>query len=151
MEKEIMKRLIFVLTICMALVACDIETSGNGDLDGFWQLRQVDTLATEGTKDMRQSMIYWAVQNRLIEVRLLENEESNGTGYLFHFDRTDDQLNLSVPYLHLRDEPDEEVIDLEVMRPFGFDALQQSFAIKCLDNDKMILETQYLRLHFRKY
>ena len=46
MEKEIMKRLIFVLTICMALVACDIETSGNGDLDGFWQLRQVDTLAT---------------------------------------------------------------------------------------------------------
>ena len=40
---------------------------------------------------------------------------------------------------------------LEVMRPFGFDALQQSFAIKCLDNDKMILETQYLRLHFRKY
>ncbi len=80
MEKEIMKRLIFVLTICMALVACDIETSGNGDLDGFWQLRQVDTLATEGTTDMRQSMIYWAVKKRAIDGRLGETAARPGPG-----------------------------------------------------------------------
>lgn len=151
MEKKKMKRLAVLTALCASLAACDVETSGNGLLDGFWQLRQIDTLATGGTTDMRQSMIYWGVQNRLIEVRLLENEENTGTGYLFHFSHHSDSLSLSVPYRHLRDEPDEEVTDIEVMRPYGFCELQQSFLIRQLTDDKMVLQTPYLRLRFRKY
>lgn len=137
--------------MCGLMAACSIETSNNGKLDGFWQLRQVDTLATGGTTDMRQSMIYWGVQNRLIEIRHLVDEENMGVGYLFHFSHHADSLSLSVPYLHLRDEPDSEVSDVEVMRSYGFCDLQQSFRILQLDDDKMVLATPYLRLRFRKY
>ena len=34
--------------LLMSLTSCEIETSENGDLDGYWHLEQVDTLATGG-------------------------------------------------------------------------------------------------------
>ncbi|MDY2692200.1 MAG: lipocalin-like domain-containing protein, partial [Prevotella sp.] len=30
----------------MLVSSCDMETSDNGDFDGYWQLASVDTLAT---------------------------------------------------------------------------------------------------------
>lgn len=44
-----MKKIIGVLSLAvmmLTLSSCEVETSQNGDLDGFWHLEQVDTLAT---------------------------------------------------------------------------------------------------------
>jgi hypothetical protein len=46
-----MKKIIGVLSLAvmmLTLSSCEVETSQNGDLDGFWHLEQVDTLATGG-------------------------------------------------------------------------------------------------------
>ena len=41
--------ILFFAVLVFTLSSCEIETSQNGDLDGFWHLEQVDTLATGGT------------------------------------------------------------------------------------------------------
>lgn len=46
-----MKKIIGALSLAvmmLTLSSCEVETSQNGDLDGFWHLEQVDTLATGG-------------------------------------------------------------------------------------------------------
>ena len=53
----------------MMIIACDIHRSDNGDLDGFWQLKSVDTLSTGGTCHMRDSMRFWTFQATLFTVR----------------------------------------------------------------------------------
>ena len=48
-----MRKWIYLWTVvCTALVACDVETSDNGRLDGYWHLTGVDTLATSGHRDV---------------------------------------------------------------------------------------------------
>ena len=51
-----MRKLLYLIITFMMIIACDIHRSDNGDLDGFWQLKSVDTLSTGGTCDMRDSM-----------------------------------------------------------------------------------------------
>ncbi len=42
-----MKRMIYLIAaISLVLSSCTLETSDNGDFDGFWHLERVDTLAT---------------------------------------------------------------------------------------------------------
>ena len=52
-----MRKIICVLAFSMLLVSCELETSGNKQLDGYWQMSQVDTLATGGITDTREALI----------------------------------------------------------------------------------------------
>ena len=66
------------------LTSCDLETSSNGNLDGFWHLVKVDTLQTGGVKDTSKKLIFWAFQLNLMK-----------TGeYMARFDHSDGQLSL---------------------------------------------------------
>lgn len=143
-----MKSLFYSLMVAMMLVSCEIQTSSNGDLDGFWQLRAVDTLATGGESDMRGSGIYWAVQKRLLEV-----QDKNGVygGVFFRFSHAGDSLLLSDPYVNDRISADVKVEDADMLRPFGVNRLDEGFHIEMLDGGNMVLRSETLRLWFRKY
>ena len=54
-----MRKIVYILALCTFLVSCELETSGNKELDGYWQMCQVDTLATDGVTDTREALIYW--------------------------------------------------------------------------------------------
>jgi hypothetical protein len=57
-----MKKIIGVLSLAvmmLTLSSCEVETSQNGDLDGFWHLEQVDTLATGGTCNFADKRVFW--------------------------------------------------------------------------------------------
>ena len=56
------------LAMAMAATSCGdfIETSDNGDLDGYWQLSQVDTLANGVQVDMTSSKVFWGVQGKFL-------------------------------------------------------------------------------------
>lgn len=43
--------IIYIICIGLLLTGCTIETSENDDLDGFWHLEQIDTLASQNTVD----------------------------------------------------------------------------------------------------
>ncbi len=129
------------------LTSCDLEMSDNGDLDGYWQLAQVDTIGG-GSCEMVTSRVFWAVQMNLLEV---SKAESSLGKYLLRFDLKEDHLKLYDPYLSARNTGDEKVTDAEKLKPFGIQGLEEDFKILKLDGSKMILESEVLRLEFNRY
>lgn len=140
-----MKLLAYTAALAIALGSCTLETSNNGDLDGLWQLKSLDSLATNVSVDMRSSKVYWAVQHRLLEARTPE------LPVLFRFGVVGDSLFLSEPYINLRDSSDIKVTNPTLLAPLGINALEEHFGIKTLNSDNMVLESSTLRLYFRKY
>jgi hypothetical protein len=132
-------------------VSCELETSGNKELDGYWQMCQVDTLATEGVADTREALIYWGIQGKLLQIRFSENGKYLGEGLLFRFERAPYTLNLSSPIRHHLYETDEPIEDVEVLKPYGIYQLEEVFSIIELNDKSMVLDNGVLRLHFRKY
>jgi hypothetical protein len=80
-----MKRIVYILMLSVMLVSCELETSGNKELDGYWQMSQVDTLSTGGVADTREALVYWGVQGKLLQIRFSENGKFLGEGLLFRF------------------------------------------------------------------
>lgn len=146
-----MKRIVYILTLSVMLVSCELETSGNKELDGYWQMSQVDTLSTGGVADTREALVYWGVQGKLLQIRFSENGKFLGEGLLFRFNRDDDMLTLSSPILHHLYETDEPISDVELLKPFGIFNLEEVFSIEELNDDVMVLASDTLRLHFRRY
>ena len=146
-----MRKILYLLVLGLMVVSCELETSGNGDLDGYWQMSQVDTLATGGVADTRESFIYWGVQGKLLQIRYSENDVYLSEGLLFRFEDNDSILTLSSPFVHHLYETDEPIDDVEILKPFGIYRLVEKFAIKELDDNNMVLTNDVLRLHFRRY
>ena len=47
----------FFSMMALVMTGCEIHTSNNGDLDGFWQLRSIDTLSTGASADAGERRI----------------------------------------------------------------------------------------------
>ena len=75
MKQLTIKSLLAALATPFLLASCNVETSDNGPLDGFWHLERVDTLATGGTTDYSSGYVFWGVQKELIYIK----DSSNGS------------------------------------------------------------------------
>lgn len=147
-----------MMAVCLPMLsACEMEKSSNGDLDGFWHLEAVDTLATGGTCDYSERKVFWGVQHKLVAVRNFA-EDSPSLGFYFRFSQTGDSLILSSPYANHWHEGDgeqggdipvEEVTD--EMRSYGINLLEEHYHKEALSGSKMILSTSKLRLRFKKF
>lgn len=143
-----MRRLFFLFSIvCLAaLSACDIESSGNGDLDGYWRLEQVDSLNGRQGVAYADKQIFWSFQHDLIE---LSNLHDNSI--IYRLKEENRVLFLEQPCMFDRADGDTRITDLEVLRPYGVNALQEQFRIVSLESEVLVLESPVLRLSFRKY
>jgi hypothetical protein len=45
-----MRKLLYLILGVMALASCDLHTYSNGQLDGYWHLKEIDTLSTGGIR-----------------------------------------------------------------------------------------------------
>lgn len=140
--------IVVIITTMTALSACTLETSHNGKLDGMWQLTQLDTLATEGQTDMRETGIFWSVQSNLLKVAALYG---GAEPVLFRFQHTGAQLVISDPYIDNRSEGDIKIEDTAELSFYNIDALEQTFSVEQLTSGKMTLQSERFRFHFRKY
>lgn len=131
----------------ITLSSCTIETSDNGDLDGFWHLTSVDTLSTGGVRDMSEELIFWSVQVNLLNT--VDRQGSAGS-YFFRFERGESTLRLYSPCLDDRMSGDPEVTSPEVLQPFGVNAIDETFNVERLTNSRMTLSSDELRLSFVK-
>ena len=111
----------FGLLALMLLQACNIETSDNGHLDGFWQLKQIDNLVDNTSVDKRYSSTSWSFQGKLVNLRSLETPVI----VVGNFTHENGTLRLSPLY---------EVFQVEV-----------------LTSSTMVLSSPARRLYFRKY
>ena len=146
-----MRKLLSILTLSLLVVSCELETSGNKELDGYWQMDQVDTLSTGGVADTREALVFWGVQGKLLQIRYSENGTFLGEGLLFRFNQDDKHLTLFSPVIHHLYETDEPIDDVEILKPFGIFNLEETFDIEELDDKEMVLTNDVLRLHFRRY
>lgn len=146
-----MRKILYLLALGLMIVSCELETSSNGKLDGYWQMCQVDTLTTGGVTDTRESLIYWGIQGKLLQIRYSENNVYLGEGLLFRFENDNSLLTLSSPVVHHLYETDEPIDDVELLKPYGIYRLEEKFTIEQLDDKYMILTNDVLRLHFRRY
>jgi len=137
---------VFAVVILFSLSSCEIESSGNGQLDGFWHLEQVDTLATGGMLDMKDQIVFWAVESTLLQTIDREIQQ----GYIYNFEYSDNQLVLYNPHLYNREEGDPAIGNVDELAPFGVNAMRETFVILRLDRKWMVLQSSTLRLTFRK-
>ena len=142
-----MKKITFLFAAFLLLTSCEIEFSNNGNLDGFWQMIAVDTLATQHTSDLKTSGRTWAFQGRLLEMR---DTKGGYSDLYFSFEHRGDSLFLDSPYLSDRDVDDIKITDVNIVRPYGVNGLKEGFEIESLSNNKLILRSKTLRLMLRK-
>lgn len=151
------KRLFNTILATIALTtfaSCEIETSDNGDFDGFWHLERVDTLATGGTLDLSKKRVFWGVQYKLISVYDIDKE---GTfGYYLRFKQTSDQIVTHTPYKNnwhqdVENGGDHPIDDPTQLAPYGINNLEEEFVKEKLNGGQMILRSKTLRLKFKRF
>lgn len=148
-----MKKFFILLIVSLPLlVSCELETSDNGDLDGFWHLTTVDTLANAVQTDMVSQKVFWSFQKDLLQLRGSTDSEKELQEFYLRFVLKDDQLLLSD--IHLRDrEKDDPQVDeatLPLIYIYGIRQLQETFKVLRLNNKEMIIQNNTLRLRFTK-
>ncbi len=140
----------------MAMSSCTIETSDNGDFDGYWHLEKVDTLATNGVCDLSQRRIFWGVQFKLIACKDVDRDGLHG--HYFRFRQTSDSIIVHTPFKdnwHQDQGTNGGDIPITVMndsiRTYGINNLEEPFLKEKLKGDRMILRSKTLRLYFTKF
>ena len=142
-----MKYLSMLIVLVFCLSACELETSHNGKLDGWWLLTAVDTLPTGGHANVEAQQCTWAFQGRLLELRDVPGQRGD---YLLSFVQHGDDLLLSHPYLSAHDSGDIAVQTPQPLHPYGIQTLSEQFSITTIDRRRMVLTSTSLRLYFRK-
>ena len=145
-----MRHFLYSVGLVLLLAGCDLETSDNGDLDGYWHLTRVDTLTTGGTLDTSEQLLFWAVQVRLLNV-VDQSDDADHMGYLLRFEHKEGTLRVYQPYKNSRKDGDIKVDDASVLSPFGINRLDETFRVEQLDGDGMQLTGDALRLTFVRF
>jgi len=145
--------LISIIILLLTAAACTIEHSENGNLDGMWQLTQLDTLdtgstAAEHSADMRTKGIFWSVQHNLLRMSAVYG---GAEPVFFRFCHSAGRLTLSNPYTDNREEGDIKIEDPSELAFYNIDALEQTLYVEKLTSGRMTLRSERFRFHFRKY
>ena len=146
---------IIITALAATMASCTIETSDNGDFDGFWHLEQVDTLATGHTLNLSEKRVFWGVQYKLISVR--DTDKDGSHGYYLRFRQTADSIITNTPYKDNwhedsgSDGGDHPITDPAPLAPYGINNLEEGFAKEKLTGGRMVLRSKTLRLHFKKF
>ena len=150
MKRTSLQIITFVIfTLCLLCSCNETETSGNGDLDGFWHLVQVDTLQTGGVKDTSKELFFWSFQVNLLE---FSDRSYQIPIFMARFNHDNGQLKVTQPCLYNRDEGNEMVTEENVkdISPYGLNALEETFRVEELSGSRMTLSNGTLRLYFKK-
>ena len=137
--------LFLIAALVLTLGSCEFETSNNGNLDGNWQLTEVDTLHTGGIQNMKDLQIFYAIQMRLINVSAF-NDPNVGGNYYFHFEHRGDSLIFKTA-----NSEGKTMYTTQQLQPFGLNKEAEHFKIISLSSNNMILQSEMLLLKFRKF
>lgn len=143
-----MKNIALLLLTTIIVAACTLEDSDNGDLDGYWHLTKVDTLATGGNKDLSNESLFWAIQGKLLYLRDNNDVYKECIG---HFKVEGDSLYVVDMYYFNRKDGDPKIFNVDVLRPYGLNKMTEDFEIVTITGSKAILQSDDIRLYFKKF
>lgn len=141
--------------LLMSLSSCELESSDNGDLDGFWHLERIDSLDTGKSVDMSKLHVFWGVEHKLIAAR--QNDMGKESFY-FRFEHTSDSLMITKVYAnHGHQDRGDDGGDIplddvtEDLKYYGVNAIPEGFLKESLSGSKMVLKSKVVRLWFKKF
>ena len=142
----------FVAISMFAFSSCELESSDNGKLDGFWHLESIDSLENGKTVDMSKLHVFWGIEYKLIAATQYDN---NTERMFFRFEQTSDSLKITQAFInHGHQDNGDDIPLTEVtndLRYYGINNLPEGFAKEALSGSKMILRSKTLRLKFKKF
>ena len=149
-----MKKIIYsILTACtLAWTTSCGDYDINGDLDGMWHLRTIETLANNSVENVKEQCVYYSIQQNLISVkRLYKDNQPNAPKHkqpIGRFIHTGDSLILH----NFRVFQNEGIVSTpEDLAPFYLVGTTSRYAIKKLDADEMVLRTGLQEFTFKKF
>lgn len=140
------KSFLYIALMVFLFASCEFEMSDNGDLDGLWQMTEMQETGKEAV-DMRETGITWGFNFKLLEIR----DKSMGYGYLCRFEHKDGHLRVYEPREQKHMEYDRLITDPVILNPLGLYTTDEDFQIEALTSSCMILVSEKTRLKFRKY
>lgn len=147
-----MKKTNIILPAIFSLFTISCEDFDiNGDLDGMWHLRSVESLSAQQIEDVKEKRIYYSIQQHLITVRRSTPFEVTGKNcrqYIGRFTHTGDSLLLHNFVLY---QTEDSIARSEELVPFYLDGTVSRYAIKKLDSKQMILHSSERELTFKKF
>lgn len=145
-----MKRIVYIfcLFVVGCLFSCELESSDNGKLDGFWHLDRVDSLSTKGVADLSGDLLFWSVQGKMLQV---SDQNSRHQAVIFRFEHSANTLVLSNPIANIREIGDSIVTNVSNFSYAGVNNLEERFQVEKLTGNKMVLVSEQLRLWFTKF
>ena len=142
----------FVAISMFAFSSCELESSDNGKLDGFWHLESIDSLENGKTVDMSKLHVFWGIEYKLIAATQYDN---NTERMVFRFEQTSDSLKITQALInHGHQDNGGDIPLTEVtndLRYYGINNLPEGFAKEALSGSKMIRRSKTLRLKFKKF
>ena len=142
----------FVAISMFAFSSCELESSDNGKLDGFWHLESIDSLENGKTVDMSKLHVFWGIEYKLIAATQYDN---NTEPMFFRFEQTSDSLKITQTFInHGHQDNGGDIPLTEVtndLRYYGINNIPEGFAKEALSGSKMILRSKTLRLKFKKF
>lgn len=124
-----MKKFFFSVVTLLLLSACQ-KADDNGDLGGFWKLLKIEDLATSEITDTKNVDRFWAIQLDLLSIN----------GCYGRFQYAGDSL--FVQMIHVPEEA----------KDFGlYNPKDERFGVNHLDRNRMVLQSEFAILTFRKF
>nr|WP_314754200.1 lipocalin-like domain-containing protein [uncultured Prevotella sp.] len=142
--KELLTYMLGAFSILCVLASCDLEHSDNGDLDGYWHVMRIDTLATGKSCDKSHERMYWAIQGKLL------NLTGGNLRVFFYFTYEDNRLTVYNPVLDDRLKGDPVLTDEKGVEDYGISGQGEAFTIEQLSKKQMVLKGNMFRISLKK-
>jgi hypothetical protein len=97
---------------------------------------------------MRQSGLTWSFQGRMLELRDVNDRQKD---IVMSFQHEGETLRVYDPYFVERDSSDIRIEDVSYLIPYGINHTDDSFTVRELSSDRMVLSNILVTLEFRKY
>lgn len=145
-----MKKLLHILIMCFLLTACD-KLPANGDLDGMWQLIEVEHNGV--IRNVKEGQVYMSIQLKLFML----GDRVNSMRYYGYFNHEGDSIffwQFSYPSMNESDDdnnlPVEEEDKGELER-WGFYSLKERFKVEKLTKDLLIMQSDSVKIRYIKF
>lgn len=148
------KYILFLLVLCMALSSCEKAPIDN-NIEGFWQMESFITKADN--KSQPCSRIYYSITRQVAEIATkahhVNDDGIKGEAFIARFAYEDDHHKIVLKGFTWQTGTgyDGGDVDRTTLLRYGISANPETFTVKVADGKKLVLESDYAILTFKRF